>query len=61
MKNALRPGPVDEDGLGHDAFDLVVLFLLMQRLEYFEHVLTVPCHDESLHVASDVLVLSSAA
>ena len=33
----------------------------MQRLENFEHVLNVPCHDESLHVASDVLVLSSAA
>ena len=27
VKNAMRPGPVDKDGLGHDAFDLVVLFL----------------------------------
>ena len=61
MKNALHPGPVNEDGLGHDAFDFVVLFLLMQRLEYFEHVLTAPCHDESPHVASDVPVLLSAA
>jgi len=27
VKNAMRPGPADKDGLGHDAFDLVVLFL----------------------------------
>ena len=33
----------------------------MQRFENFEYVLTVPCHDESLRMASDVPALSSAA
>ncbi|CAL1155876.1 unnamed protein product, partial [Cladocopium goreaui] len=27
VKNAMRPGPADKDGLGHDAFDLVVFSL----------------------------------